>query len=53
LELIGSVIILVIVLIVVLEICRFFRRIGNLPREIDDLRKKVSNIEDIINNQNK
>ena len=53
LEFIGAIIIFVIVLIVILEICRFFRRIGNLPRELDDLKKKISNIEDVINNQNK
>jgi uncharacterized protein HemY len=50
---IGLGIILVIVLIVFLEICRFFRRIINLPREIDDIKRRLSNIEEFIGNQNR
>ena len=48
---IGSGIILAIILIVILEICRIFRRITNLPREIDDLKRKVNSIEEVIKNQ--
>jgi uncharacterized protein YeeX (DUF496 family) len=43
---------LVIALVAFLEICRFFRRITNLSREIDDLKTKVNNIEEVIKNQN-
>jgi hypothetical protein len=49
---IGTGIVLVIALIVFLEICRFFRRIIKLPREIDDLKRKISNIEEVIKNPN-
>lgn len=44
---------LVIVLIVFLEVCRYFRRINNLSREIDDLKAKVNNMEQVIKNQNR
>ncbi len=44
-------IILAIILIVILEIFRFFRRITNLSREIDDLKRKVNSIEEVIKNQ--
>jgi hypothetical protein len=50
---IGTGIILVIALIVFVEICRFFRWIMKLPREIDDLKRRVSNIEEVIKNQNR
>ncbi|MDR3598028.1 hypothetical protein [Clostridium sp.] len=48
---IGTGIILAIILIVILEIFRFFRRITNLSREIDDLKRKVNSIEEVIKNQ--
>lgn len=44
-------IILAIILIVILEIFRFFIRITNLSREIDDLKRKVNSIEEVIKNQ--
>ncbi|AFM41066.1 hypothetical protein Desaci_2095 [Desulfosporosinus acidiphilus SJ4] len=47
---IATGIILAILLIVILEISRFFRRISNLSREIDDLKNKVSNIDEFLNN---
>ena len=46
-------IILVTILIVILEICRFFRRTANVLKEIDDLKRKVNNIEEVIKNQNR
>lgn len=48
---IGAGIILAIILIVILEIFRFFRRLTNLSREIDDLKRKVNSIEEVIKNQ--
>jgi hypothetical protein len=51
-EIIGASVILVISLIVILEICRFLRWIRSLPREIDNLKRKVTNLEEIIKNQN-
>ncbi|OOM74220.1 hypothetical protein CLOBL_43960 [Clostridium sp. BL-8] len=42
---------LAIILIVILEIFRFFRRITNVSREIDDLKRKVNSIEEVIKNQ--
>jgi hypothetical protein len=42
---IGAGIGLVIALIVFLEMCRFFRWIIKLPREIDDIKRRLSNIE--------
>lgn len=53
LQVVGTGVLIAIILIVILEICRFFRWIVNLPREIDDLKKKVSNIEEQLNNQSK
>jgi hypothetical protein len=50
---IGIGIILVIALIAFLEICRFFRQILNLSRELDDIKRRLSNIEEFIKNQNK
>jgi len=50
---IGTGILIAIILIVIVETCRFFRRITNLPREIDELREKVINIEEQLNNQSK
>lgn len=50
---IGTGILIAIILIVIVETCRFFRRITNLPREIDELREKVMNIEEQLNNQSK
>lgn len=50
---IGAGILIAIILIVFIEICRFFRRITNLSREIDELRKAVRNIEEQLNNQSK
>jgi len=50
-QVIATGIIMAIFLIVILEISRFFRRISNLSREIDDLKNKVSNIEEFLNNQ--
>lgn len=47
---IGTGIGLAIALIVFLEMCRFFRWIIKLPREIDDLKRKVSNLEEVIKN---
>lgn len=44
-------IILAIILIVILEIFRFFRRITNVSREVDDLKRKVNSIEEVIKNQ--
>jgi biopolymer transport protein ExbB/TolQ len=49
---IGTGIGLVIALIAFLEMCRFFRWIIKLPREIDDLKRKVSNLEEFIKNSN-
>jgi hypothetical protein len=52
-QVVGTGVLIAIILIVILEICRFFRWIVNLPREIDNLKKKVSNIEEQLNNQSK
>jgi hypothetical protein len=49
---IGTGIVLVIALIVFLEMCRFFRWIIKLPREIENLKIKVSNLEEVIKNSN-
>ncbi|MFT8348692.1 hypothetical protein [Clostridium saccharoperbutylacetonicum] len=46
-------IILGIVLIVFLEIFRVFRNMSNSSREIDELKKRVNNIEELLENQNK
>lgn len=46
-------IILSIALIVFIEIFRFIRRIINSLREIDGLKRKVNNIEEVLKNQNK
>lgn len=46
-------IIVTIILIVFLEICRYFRWITNSLREINEIRKKVNNIEELLKNQNK
>ena len=46
-------IILAIVFIVFLEMLRFFRKIINSSREIDELKRKVNNIEQFIKNENK
>ena len=46
-------IILAIALIVFLEMFRFFRKIVNSSREIDELKRKVNNIEQYIKNENK
>ncbi|MFL0268069.1 hypothetical protein [Candidatus Clostridium radicumherbarum] len=51
-EAIGTGIGLAIALIVFLEMCRFLRWIIKLPREIDDLKRKVSNLEEVIKNLN-
>ena len=48
---IATGIIMAILLIVILEISRFFRRISNLLREIDHLKNKVSHIEEFLNNK--
>jgi hypothetical protein len=44
---------LAMILIIVLEICRFFRRITNILSEIDELKRKINNIEELLNNQSK
>lgn len=44
---------LVIILIIFLEVCRFFRRILNLTKEIEDLNERVYSLEEIIKNQSK
>jgi hypothetical protein len=49
----GTGIILAIVLIAFLEIRRFFRRLTSISREIDELKRKVNNIEELLNNQTK
>lgn len=46
-------IMLSIALIVFLEIFRFIRKIINSSREIEELKRKVNNIEEILKNQNK
>lgn len=46
-------IILSITLIIFAEIFRFIRRIINSSREIDELKRKVNNIEEFLENQNK
>lgn len=40
-------------LIVLLEIFRVFRKIANSSREIDELKKRVNNIEELLENQNR
>jgi hypothetical protein len=52
-QVVGTGVLIAVILIVILEICRFFRWMVNLPREIDGLKKKVSNIEEQLNNQSK
>jgi hypothetical protein len=52
-QVVGTGVLIAVILIVILEICRFFIWMVNLPREIDDLKKKVSNIEEQLNNQSK
>lgn len=46
-------IILGIGLIVFLEIFRIFRKMANSSREIDELKKRVNNIEELLKNQNR
>ncbi|BCZ44640.1 hypothetical protein psyc5s11_07070 [Clostridium gelidum] len=46
-------IIVAIAFIVFLEMLRFFRKIVNSSREIDELKRKVNNIEQYIKNENK
>jgi hypothetical protein len=46
-------IMLSIALIIFLEIFRFIRSIINSLREIDELKRKVNNIEEVLKNQNK
>lgn len=50
---IGTGVLVAVILIVILEICRSFRRNTSLSREIDDLKERVSNIEEQLNNLNK
>ena len=50
---IGTGIILAIALVAILEVCRFFRRSSSMSREIDELKERLSSIEEILNNQNK
>ena len=50
---ISAGIILSIALIVFLEIFRFIRRIIHSSIEIDELKRKVNNIEEFLKNQNK
>ena len=50
---ISAGIILAIALIVFLEIFKLIRRIINSSREIDELKRKVNNIEEFLKNQNK
>jgi hypothetical protein len=39
--------------IVFLEIFRVFRKMSNSSREIDELKKRVNYIEEVLKNQNK
>jgi uncharacterized protein YeeX (DUF496 family) len=50
---IGNGVLIAVTLIVILEICRIFRSNTSLSREIDDLKEKVRNIEEQLNNLNK
>ena len=50
---ISAGIILAIALIILLEIVKHIRRIINSSREIDELKRKVNNIEEFLKNQNK
>lgn len=50
---IGAGIILAIALVAILEVCRFFRRSSSISREIDELKVRLSNIEELLNNQGK
>jgi hypothetical protein len=43
---------LALILIVFLEICRYFRRINNSFKEISEIKKKVNDIEEMLKNQN-
>lgn len=46
-------IMLALMLIVFLEICRYFRKINNSYNEISEIKKKVNDIEELLKNQNK
>ena len=48
---IGAAAIITIILIVILELFRFFRVLTNLSRDIDELKEKVSNIEEVLSNK--
>jgi Na+-transporting methylmalonyl-CoA/oxaloacetate decarboxylase gamma subunit len=45
--------IFIIILIAILEISKYFRWINNSLKEINEIKKKVNNIEESLKNQNK
>jgi hypothetical protein len=51
LEAVVGGIILGLIIIAFLEICRYFRRVGRSFREIDELKKKVEHLEEILKDQ--
>jgi hypothetical protein len=50
---ISGEIILGIGLIILLEIFRVFKKMANSSREIDELKKRVNNIEELLKNHNR
>jgi hypothetical protein len=51
LEAVTGGIIFGLIIIVILEICRYFRRVGRSFREIEELKKKVEQIEELLRSQ--
>jgi hypothetical protein len=41
------------IIILILEMCRYFRRISNSLKSIDDIKEKVTAIEELLKNQSK